>query len=143
MKPALEAEKICNALEDLSKGKLKYREDLLRIIELALHNDKMNMLEELSFNAKYLQGLVKIIQTRSDVVDQEYLTIVEKEYTEGITKVKSIIQNILENSGSFLQTIFQEKYFTLTPQSLSNLNNFCNDLSFLKLYFNDLKSGSK
>ncbi len=135
----LEAEKICNCVEDIARGKLNSKEDLQRITELALQNNKMELLEELTFQAKYSQGLVKIIQNRDNKIEDDYFIKIQAEMVQSLSKVKKLLDELLQSAGDFLKTIYKEKYFEMTQQSLFNLNNLCNDLGYLKLYFNDLK----
>ncbi len=135
----LESEKICNTIEDLAKGKLKNKEDLLRIIELALSNNKINKLEELAFHAKFSQGVLRIIQNRDNTLEEEYFNSLKNEYLKSIQEIKNILENLLENANQFLKTIYKEKFFQLTIQSMNSLNDLCSDLVYLKYYFNDNK----
>ncbi|MDH7605139.1 MAG: hypothetical protein QHH13_09580 [Melioribacter sp.] len=135
----LESEKICNAVEDLAKGKLKNKEDLLRIIELALSTDKMNKLEELAFLAKFSQGVLRIIQNRDNSIEDEYFNSLKNEYLKSIQEIKAILENLLEGASQFLKTIYEEKFLQLTMQSMNSLNDLCSDLVYLKYYFNDNK----
>lgn len=135
----LEAEKISNAVEDLAKGKLKNKEDLTRIIELAFSSGKMDKLQELAFQAKYSQGILKIIRSRDNTIDDKYLSTLQNEFTVSISKIKNILEELLEDSNQFLKTIYKEKFFQLTFQSMNALNDLCSDLVYLKYYFNDNK----
>lgn len=138
----LEAEKICNCVEDISKGKIKNKEDLFRIVELALLNDRMDLLEKLSFHAKYSQGLISVIQKSDVKVDEEYFVKVKAEFLETIEKIKSNLDELITYANDFLKAIFKNKYFELSQQGIANLNELCSDLSFLKLYLNDNKRES-
>jgi len=135
----LEAEKICNAVEDLAKGKLKNKEDLMRIIELALSSNKMKELEELAFHAKFSQGVLRIIQNRDNSFEGEYFDSLKNEYIKSINEIKTILESLLLNANQFLKTIYNEKFFQLTMQSMNALNDLCSDLVYLKYYFNDNK----
>jgi len=133
-------EQILNSINNLAKDDIRNKEDIRRIIESALEHDQTNLLRELSFQAKYLQGLLKIIKTKNEVIDDKYFINVRTEYTEGIKKVKELLEKIIEPESQFIKNIFNEKYFQLTHHSMSNLTNLCNDFSYVKLYFNDLKT---
>jgi hypothetical protein len=134
-----DTQKILSAIDKLSKDKLNYREDLGRLIELSIQNNKMKVLEELSFQARYSQGLLKIVQNRDNKIEEEYFSKVQKEFAQSVEKIKSSIEEILSNSSPFIKQIFSDKYLQITHASLSNLNKFCPDLGFVKFYFNDLK----
>ena len=136
---SVEAEKICNTVEDISRGSLINKEDLRRIIEIALQNKRMDLLEELAFNAKYTQGLVSVIQKQDNKIDDEYFAKVKDELVQSFENVKFLLEELMKLGSDFLSTIFKEKYLELSQQGLFNLNNLCSDLGYLKLYLNDLK----
>jgi hypothetical protein len=126
-------------IDKFSKGKLKKKEDLERLLEISINNNKGEILEETAFIAKYLQGLFGIIQKGETAVDDEVLNKYVKEYTENIEKLKDKIRLLLQDSSSFFKNIFEEKYFTLTQDSINNLNDLCYDLSWIKMFLNDQK----
>ncbi|MEW6507100.1 MAG: hypothetical protein AB1432_05060 [Bacteroidota bacterium] len=134
-----DAQFILSAVDQLAKGKLNFREDLGRLIDLSIQNKRIDVLEDLSFQTKYSQGLLKIVQNRGNKIDDQYFTQIQKEFAESIQKISSLIQLILSSSPEFIKQIFTEKYLQTSHSSLSNLNKLCSDLGFLKLYFNDLK----
>jgi len=132
-------QEILSAVESLSNGKIKFREDLERIINIALISEKLATLEEISFHAKIAYSMLQIIQRKQEIVDEEFVQKAAEEYKVSIVKIKMLMNYLLGNNNSFIKNIFTEKYFQLSQKSLSNLNNLCSDLSYLKLYFNDKK----
>ena len=133
------ARSILDNIDSFSKNKLKQREDLSRLIEIAIQQNKMNKLEEITFSAKYVQGLLKIVKSRSEDIDPEYFIKIEKEYLENLQKLKRSLAELIYEAGSFYRGIFEEKYFSLTQGSLQNLTDLCSDLNWTKMYFNELK----
>lgn len=134
-----ESEDFVDEVNKLAGGKLNSKEDLYRIVEIVIANNKMDLLEELSFTSKFTSGLLKIAKSRDDKIDQNYLETVKKEYLENILKVKKLLEQVLGNSGDFIKEIFKNKFLTLSHESLNNLNKLCDDLSWVKIYLNDLK----
>lgn len=132
-------QEIISAIDVLAKEKLNFREDLGRLIEMAYRNNKMDLLQDLSFQSKYSLGLLKIVQNRDNKIEEEYFSKVQNEFTKSIQKIKSSIESIISSESDFIKQIFNEKYFEMTQTSFSNLNKLCTDLGFVKLYFNDLK----
>ena len=135
----IEAEKICSAVDDYAKGKLIYKDDLLRLIELTLENNNLEILEDLAFQAKFSQGMVQIIRQKGETFDEEYFAKLKTELTDCFLKIEKDIEKIILHGSDFIKKIFKEKYFSKTQESITNLNNLCNDLACLKFYFNDKK----
>lgn len=131
--------KIISGVEEISNNRLNFKEDLQRMIEISIQNNRTKFLDDLTFQAKYSQGLLKIIQNRDNKFEDEYYAKVRTEFTESMKKVRSDLEEILSVGSDFIKQIFSEKYLQMTQQSMINLNLLCNDLGILKIYFNDLK----
>lgn len=134
-----EANKFCEQVDQFSKGKIQNSEDLNRIVEVILKEDNFELLEELSFTAKYSQGLMNIFQTRSSDIEEDYFDKIKNEYAESIKKIRSNLEVVINQSSSFIQGIFKEKYLGMTHESMSNLKILIEDLSWIKMYLNDKK----
>ncbi|HEX2868983.1 MAG TPA: hypothetical protein VHO03_18225 [Ignavibacteriales bacterium] len=135
------ANSIVSEVEVLSKNRLKVKDDLVRIVDISIKTDKLSLLGEAAFKAKYLQGLFGIIQRGESSIDEEVLGRYMAEYTENIEEIKKNLADIIEGAGSFFKNIFAEKYFSMTQESLSNLNRLLYDLGWYKMYLNDRKPG--
>ena len=133
-------DQIISEIENLSGGFLKAKEDLHLILETAISSQKFDELNELAFQAKYITGLQKVIQKREAVVDEDYFKKVGNEFQSAYQKIKTLLQVIMGSSTPFVNDILGGKYFQLTHESLHNLNRLCEDISYLKLYLNDLKT---
>ncbi|MEW6654916.1 MAG: hypothetical protein AB1394_15790 [Bacteroidota bacterium] len=133
------AENIIRQVEEQSGQKLRSKEDFSLIVEAALSLQKMDELNELAFQAKFVSGLLSVIKKREAVENDEYFKKIGEEFRRAYEKITKLIQTILENSSDFVKSIFIDKYFHLSQTSLQNLNQLCEDLSLLKLYLNDLK----
>jgi len=118
--------------------KIKAKEDVKRLIELSNKNGKFETLSRLAFHAKYSKGLVKIIRDSVFDLEEDYLQKIEKEFLEAIKTVRNLLSEIIEED-KFVQNIFEAKYMQLNRQCLDKLNSLCEDLSYLKIYLNDLK----
>ncbi len=131
---------IIAAVDKLSAGRLQQKNDLEILIEKAIKEDNLIILEELAFNAKYAGSLIRIIQKKEPVNDEAFLKKAVAEYSGSIQKIKNCLTGLLKNDV-FLLPIFSDKYLLLSRQCLTNMNGLCNDLGYLKLFFNDLKRG--
>jgi len=133
-------EEILAGVEELSENLLRARDDFKLILEASISSQRFDELSDLAFQAKYVSGLMKVIQKREALVDEEYFKKVGEEFQTAYQKIKLLLQRILENSSDFVKNIFEEKYFQLSHSSLENMNRLCEDLALLKLYLNDLKT---
>lgn len=134
-----EAEEFCINVDEFAKGRLHNAEDLTRLTEIIFKSDKRQLLEDIAFTAKFSQGLLKIIQTRSSDIEDEYFIKIKGEYTEAIKNLQAMVKEIIDDASSFIKNIFEEKYLSLTHESLNNLNQLVDDLSWVKMYLNDQK----
>ncbi len=127
-------------VDRLSNSRIHLRDDLERLIDIAIDYNKLQLLEEISFYAKFSAGLLSVVQKQNNSIDEQYFVKAVEEYTKAIEKTVTLLKEFISSGSEFIQSVFAEKYFQLSQQSLSNLNLLCSDLSFLKLYFNDRKS---
>lgn len=134
------AEDILAGVEELSENLLRARDDFKLILEASISSQRFDELSDLAFQAKYVSGLMKVIQKREALVEEEYFKKVGEEFQTSYQKIKLLLQRILENSSDFVKNIFEEKYFQLSHSSLENLNRLCEDLAIFKLYLIDLKA---
>ena len=134
-----EVNKILTEVDGLSNNRLYFRDDLEILIKIAQQSDKLGLLEEISFHAKFSNGLLKVIQRKDPVIEETFFLKASGEYKDSLQKVVKLVEDLLKEGNDFIRKIFKGKYLELNQQCLSNLNNLCSDLSYLKLYFNDLK----
>jgi len=136
-----EVNKILTEVEILSNNRLYFRDDLEILIKITQQREKFRLLEKISFHAKFSNGLLKVIQRKDPLIEETFFLKSSSEYKDNLQKVIKLLEDLLKEGNDFIRTIFEEKYFGLNQQCLNNLNNLCSDLSYLKLYFNDLKDG--
>jgi predicted small metal-binding protein len=132
-------QEILSGVESVADGKIKFHEDLERIINIALLNDQQEILEKIAFHSKAAHNLFLIIQRKEEIVNEEFISKAAEEYRLNVIEIKILLNNLFGSKNDFIKNIFEEKFFQLTQTSLSNLNNLCSDLSYLKLYLNDKK----
>ncbi len=131
---------ILNEVERLANGKLKFRDDLEKLIETAAANGREELLQKISFDAKFLTGLLSVIQKKDDKIDRNFFDTAISEYKDAVERIKSHISELVSFSSEFYKSIFNEKFLGMTQQCMQNLNFLFSDLSYLKLFFNDLKA---
>lgn len=134
---------IFEELIKLSDDKLKQPEDLKLLIDTAIQQNKIGLLEDLTFLAKFSKGLIGVIRKKESSIDQEYFLKAEEEFKNNLVKIRDCMEELLAGSSDFLRSVLTEKYLTLSHQSLSNLNDLSSDLGYLKSYFIDLRGERK
>ena len=134
-------ENIFEEVLKLSGGTLNNPDDLKLIIGSALNQNKLETLESLSFHAKFSDGILSVIRKKNTAVPQEYFSKAEEEFKNNLFKVRGCLEEILTNESEFIKSILTEKYLHLSQSGLENLSRLCSDLSYLKLFFNDIKKG--
>jgi hypothetical protein len=127
-------------LDKLSDGKLHFRDDLEKLIEIAVSRKKVKDLKKISFDTKFLSGLLGVIKKRNASIDEQYFLKVEEEYKEKLQNVLILLRDLISYGTDFYKSIFEEKFLQLNQQSFENLNFLLADLTFLKLYFNDRRN---
>ncbi|MCX6170981.1 MAG: hypothetical protein NTX65_16730 [Ignavibacteriales bacterium] len=136
----LTTENIMLKVDELAENHLHNREDLELIIDTSIKQNKISLLKELSFQAKFSNGLLRVVQKKDTAIDEPYFLKAVEEYKNSIEKVRIILEELLSNGSEFIRSVLSEKYLQLNQISLTNLNILCSDLSYLKLFFNDLKN---
>jgi len=126
-------------VEKFSRSKLNKKAELLRIYEEVVKNDKQKIFEELAFTAKYLRGLMRVLQKGMENPEVKSLEHVKKDFSSNIKKVKEQIREIISNGEDSLKNHFEEKYFAMTQEGLQNLNELLSDLEWTKKYLNEEK----
>jgi len=126
-------------VEKFSKSKLNKKAELLRIYEEVEKNDKEKIFKDLAFTAKYLRGLMRVLQKGMENPEVKSLEHVKKDFSSNIKKVKEQIREIISNGEDSLKNHFEEKYFAMTQEGLQNLNELLSDLEWTKKYLNEEK----
>lgn len=134
---------LLNDVEIFSDSLLKRKADLQRIIDESLQHNFGGELEELSFTGKYVQGLKRVLQKGADFQEIDNLDHVKKDLTENMEKVIEGIRELLIHSSESNKRYFEDTYLSLTPKCFQNLNDFLEDLEWVKKYLNHQKRSDK
>jgi hypothetical protein len=126
-------------VEKFSHSKLLRKAALLRIFEEAVKSEKEQVFEDLTFTAKYVQGLLRVINKGKIDAEVNNLEDVKKDLSSIMNKAVGQIQEIISGANDELKDYFKESFFTLSQESLLNLNELLHDLEWTKMYMNDFK----
>jgi hypothetical protein len=131
--------KLLNAVIGFASAKgvqLKKKNDLLIIFEIAFNFNKENFLDDLTFTAKYLCGLIRVLQKNAVNMPAQMLEKTKADYAGNIRKVISQLRSLISESEGSVKEIFEKNYFELTQEALHNLNDLLSDLEWTKIYLN-------
>jgi hypothetical protein len=132
---SLQTTELLETLERLAAKKLAHRVELSLLFELALQQQKLQQLDDLSFYAKFAHrtfGIMKRIGKDSDGYDA-----LSKEFSESMEKSKNLIGELLTNASDETKKKFTADFLVLSPSGFQNLLTLFYDLSCYKNYLID------
>lgn len=118
------------SLDVWSGHKLARRDDLGALLELAAIHNRHDLLNELSFLAKFISKTHGIMQ-RIGVHGEGYDKL-SREFTAAIKKSTSLLNSILSEAQAIERQRFASTYLALTPAALQDLLLLSYDLSWYK-----------
>jgi hypothetical protein len=138
----MDAENYTKEINDFSEQKLKRRDDLKTLIEICFKNEKPVLLENLSFTAKYIRGLERVLKKGSMNLEINNLEQIKQDYLSNINKSVEQLKEIISLANTSDKNYFEETYLILTHEGFKNLNELLEDLEWTKMYFNNQKRQS-
>ena len=126
-------------IEKFSGLKLRRKIDLLRIYEEMQQNNNVKLFEELLFNAKYVMGLLRVVQNSPNIPDIKNLAQIKKDFSENMEKVTDQLRSIIQPGSAELIKYFEETYLKLTQENFLHLSELLSDLEQAKKYMNSIK----
>jgi len=126
-------------IDKFSGNHLKRKNDLLTLINLGYTGDRENLIDELSFTSKYIQGLFRVLQQSSSIPDVQNIDLIKRDISVNLGKVKDKIEQLIMESDEKTRQYFRENYLRMAQDSLVNLFELMNDLEWTKKYLNHLK----
>lgn len=135
----LNVAEILTSIGELSNNKISFKDDVEIILNHSIQTDKIDLLKTLAFEAKYSNGLLRVITQKDKIIDEEYFQKMKSEYTESVRKLREKLAVLLIDASPFIKEIFETKFLEMSQTGMMNLNKLCADLSYVKLYFNDQK----
>jgi hypothetical protein len=135
-------EKFLNEVDNFSLakgGRLKRKNDLKIILEETLKPHKEKLFEDLSFTAKYLQGLMRVLKKGGQNPEVKSLEYVKSDYSSNADKFIAQLKEVLSENSMEVKEHFNKTYFELSQEAFHNLNELLSDLEWTKIYLNEQK----
>jgi hypothetical protein len=142
--------KLISELTQFSGNKIKNSGDLSVLIEASFLARNERLLNDLTFTAKYLNGLGKIL--RDNMISQSAHNTIEKksldessankirsEFKEHIKKFTLQMAALIKDLDESDRNIIEKKYLDMTRSSMINLSSMIYDLTWLKKLLNTKK----
>lgn len=124
-----------SSLDTFSGHKLTCSHDLGMLMDLASLRNRANILDELSFHAKFISkthDIMKHIGQEGNGYDN-----IAREFTEAVEHSSSLIRALLTDAAVEDRQRFTSNYLAPTHESLRHLLALCYDLSWYKNWIID------
>ncbi|MBT8380439.1 MAG: hypothetical protein KJN64_14565 [Ignavibacteria bacterium] len=135
----LPLEEFLNNAEKFTNHPLNKKDDVRKIISTAVELKKEEEFSELAFTAKYIKGLMRVVNKAPGIPEVESIDHVKTDITENMKKVIEQFRTLLKGSEESTIDFFEESYLSLNQDSFNNLNLMLADLESVKKYLNHLK----
>lgn len=134
-----DAELFCHEVEKLSNLKLLVKHDLHTLVSVAATSSQEELFFSITFSAKYVQGLLRVIQQAVINPEIKNLAQIKKDLAENMEQITGNLKILLANESTEVKEEFEKNYFSLTAESFANLRKLLIDLEWVKIYHNHLK----
>jgi len=115
------------------------KDDILKLIELVVAEKKEEEFEKLTFTAKYICGMMRVVKNAPGIPEVSSIDHVKNDLNENMKKGIDQLKEIIASSSVSEKDYFEKTYFTLTTQNFTNLTHLFSDLESVKKYINYLK----
>ncbi|MBK9098263.1 MAG: hypothetical protein IPM14_09155 [bacterium] len=126
-------------VENYTGSFLQKKEDVKKIIDAVVAGGKENEFEELTFTAKYICGMLRVIKNAPGIPEVTSIEHIKSDLSENIKKGIEQLKQILSSVSESEQNYFEQTYFKLTTQNFTNLSGLFSDLESVKKFLNYLK----
>ena len=135
----LSDEYFLDKVEDYTSGLLQRKDDLKKIIDVVTASEKEDKFEELTFTAKYICGMMRVLKNAPGIPEVNSIDNVKNDLNENMKKGIEQLKEIISFSDARNVEYFDGIYFTLSSQNFANLSQLFSDLESVKKYINHLK----
>ena len=127
---------IIDEIDEFSQHKLNKKTDLKTLYCQSIKDGKEKTFEELSFTAKYVDGLMRVLKTGTSNPDVKSLEHIRRDFTHNMQKIVDHMKEIISNADETIKIYFEKTYFDMSHQGMQNLTLILSDLEWAKKYFN-------
>jgi len=132
-----------NEVEKFSNHSLNRKAEMIVIYDAAVDSNQMDIFHDVCFTAKYLVGMMRVLQEGGNNPQVSSLDHVKKDFSANLTKAIEQLRKIIFSADESQKKYFEEEIFVRSHSGLTNLNELLADLEQVKLYLNYLKREKK
>lgn len=126
-------------VEDYTSSLLLKKDDIVKLIEVVAAEKKEEEFEKLTFTAKYICGMLRVVKNAPGIPEISSIDHVKNDLNENMKKGIEQLKEIISSSNENEKDYFEKTYFTLTTHNFNNLTQLFSDLESVKKYINYLK----
>lgn len=126
-------------VEKFLKRSLHRKAEMIAIYDASIDSNQMNIFRELCFTAKYIVGMMRVLQEGGNNPQLSNLEDIKKDFAANVNKAIGQIRQIIAGADESQKKYFEEEFFLRSHAGLTNLNELLADLESAKLYLNYLK----
>ncbi len=138
----LDDENFLVKVEEYTSNQIQRKDDIQKIIDVVSTSGTENQFENLTFTAKYICGMLRVLKSAPGIPEVNSIDHVKNDLNENMKKGIEQLKDIMSLSDESDQKYFNRTYFTLTPQNFTNLTQLFSDLELVKKYINHIKRQS-
>jgi len=125
-----EVSRFIDSVDSFAQNRLTNKDDLAILVQLSQDQSKEQLLDDLTFHAKYVHRLYGIMQRTTP--ESDVYPKLSAEFTDGVEKVSSLMRTLVKEAPEEIKEKFKQLYFSMTHEGLQNLLNVAYDLSWIK-----------
>lgn len=134
---------LINEINTFSQGKLNRKDDLLKLFDLIKETHREHLLEEISFTAKYVMGLLRVLKAGVNNSEVKSLEHVKQDFSANMKKITEELKKVIADADEGTKQYLGAEYLQMTQEGLRNLNLLLSDLEWTKKYLNSQKRQNK
>ena len=135
----LSDENFLKETEKFNNHPLNKKDDVQQIVTAAVNLKREYEFHELIFTAKYLRGLLRILNKAPGIPEVENIDYVRSDILENMEKIIDQLRKIVSGTEPATIKFFEKNYLLLNQDSFKNLNLLLADLESVKKYLNYIK----
>jgi len=126
---------IISDINDISRSFIKNNYEVSALIEISFKADKQEIFRGLIFTSKYVTGLKNVL-TSDKLSGEEYIDKTYGDFNSNLQKIFDLLKLMLKDEEKEVIDFFENKYFVMSHDSISNIIELAKDLSICKEYMN-------